>query len=284
MPSLTVICPLNSYSGAERALPSAYDAAMLLHAPLELFSAVEIPESAERRLEYLQNMASTTHEALRAGPSTSVVVDTHAPRAIAARAASPNIVTVMATSTVPLMHTGYVGSAAERVARDAHNPVVLVGPHAKTRLGDVDRVVVPCDGSALSERIQDEAVAWSRRLDVPLWFVTAISPEVQARSGYSLASEANYVRGVASRVHADWDVLHGSNPGKAIVDWAGNSLIAMTTHGRQGLSRLAFGSVATSITRWSTAPVLVSNGGPGRNAQPDDATRDASTARTTSTQ
>jgi len=47
---------------------------------------------------------------------------------------------------------------------------------------------------------------------------------------------------------------------EAIVDYAEQNdidLIVMTTHGRSGLSRLVFGSVAESVVRHAPCPVLL---------------------------
>ena len=74
-----------------------------------------------------------------------------------------------------------------------------------------------------------------------------------------MATEPGYVRRLATEVGAEWEVLHGPDPAKAIVQWAGSALIAMTTHGRSGLSRITIGSVTTAVTRWATGPVLVAN-------------------------
>lgn len=259
MDALTVVCPLNSQPDAERALPTAVDAGRLLGAPIRLFSAVEDQHLVARRDDYLATVAAA-HNIPGDTASRTVIVDPHAPRAIAEIAASPNVFTVMATSNSPLLHSGYVGSAAERVTRDAQNPVLLCGPHSTVRLGDVERVVVPCDGSPLSERVIDEAAAWARRLGVDLWIVTSISPNDASRAGYAPQSESSYVHRLAEPVGAQWEVLHGADPAKTIVGWAGNALIAMTTHGRTGLRRLTVGSVTVAVTRWSSAPVLVSNG------------------------
>ncbi len=256
---LTVVCPLNGNPSAERALPSAFDAAALFDAELTLFSAVVDSHMVGRRRDYLDLLGAQRRCSGAHLPLSDVVVDPHAPRAIAERSASPSVLTVMATSSQPLLHTGYIGSAAERTTREAFNPSLLVGPHNKTRLCDVDRVVVACDGSQLSESALPHARTWADRLDVELWVITSLSPRDLDGSGYSSAAEPTYVRRLAKRFDAQWEVLHGPDPAKAIVQWAGPSLIAMTSHGRNGLSRLTVGSVTTAVTRWATGPVLVAN-------------------------
>ena len=60
-------------------------------------------------------------------------------------------------------------------------------------------------------------------------------------------------------MRASVQVVEGA-PARAIFDLAeesGASLVAMTTHGRGGLTRMFYGSVAEDVLRNSTIPVLV---------------------------
>jgi nucleotide-binding universal stress UspA family protein len=257
---LTVVCPLADSPNAERALPSAYDAAAALGVSLELFSAVEDEHMVDRRQCHLEQAGTQTGGVGTDTPRVRVIVDPHAPRALAGRSASAEVLMVMATSSQPLMHTGYVGSAAERVVRESYHPVVLIGPHNQTRLGDVNRVVIACDGSALSEEIVPDACDWAERLSAEVWVVTMLDARHKGLANATPQTEANYVRRIASRINANWEVLHGHDPARTITDWAGpNALIALTSHGRSGFSRITVGSVATAVTRWATGPVLVGN-------------------------
>jgi nucleotide-binding universal stress UspA family protein len=58
----------------------------------------------------------------------------------------------------------------------------------------------------------------------------------------------------------NWDVLHSDHIADAIVDYADGvpaSLIAIATHGRTRLARLALGSVAAAVVHDASCPVLV---------------------------
>jgi nucleotide-binding universal stress UspA family protein len=60
-------------------------------------------------------------------------------------------------------------------------------------------------------------------------------------------------------IAAETAIVHGI-PADEILDYAtknGVDLIIMSTHGRSGVSRWAFGSVADRVLRHSTAPVLI---------------------------
>ena len=79
------------------------------------------------------------------------------------------------------------------------------------------------------------------------------------RSSYA----ARLARDIRRRSHHDaqYEVLHGNHPGKAIADFAesiGASLIVASTHGRTGLARLTLGSVAMEIVRHAPCPVVLS--------------------------
>lgn len=254
----SVICPVNGDERAERALDSAADVASLCSADLSLFSAVEDGHMVERRRAQVEDIAARRQSDGANEPiKVDIVVDPHAPRAIAERAGMGDTMVVMASSS-RLLHSGYIGSAAERVAREAANPTLIVGPSCQTRLAEVERVVVPCDESQLSESALAPGREWADRLGVELWVVTVLDPGDGA--GADLGTESGYVRRLANGVDANWEVLHGPDAAKTIVQWAGASLIAMTTHGRTGISRIALGSVTTSVVRWAEGPVLVSNG------------------------
>lgn len=191
-----------------------------------------------------------------ADPVAEVVVDPHAPQAIAQWALDERVAVVMASSGRTLLHPGYIGSAAEYVVRHAANPVLILGPCNHTRLADVSRVVAACDGSPVSEQVLPDAARLSDELGVALWIVTALGLEQPLLTGSS-EQESNYVRRLATGLAAEWDVLHGANPAQSIVDWEPSAMIAMTTHGHGGFRRLRLGSVTAAVIRHATGPLLI---------------------------
>lgn len=260
-----VICPINGRARADRALEPAAEAALALGAKLTLLSAVETDLDFEPQAAYLQeksDILSSRFENLVLRPR--VLVEPHAPEAIAAQSNENNVV-VMATSTSPLLHDGYVGSAAEHVVRGSHRPTMLVGPHCERSISSLERVLVPIDGSALSEAALPVGEWWADRLGLELEIISVISAHdvetaTQALGPQVAGHESLYVKRRAEAYHGTWDVLHRDDPAAAIVDEArGVSLIVMSTHGRSGLRRLVMGSVATSVVRDSLAPVVVVN-------------------------
>ncbi len=85
-------------------------------------------------------------------------------------------------------------------------------------------------------------------------------------AGISPAAESNMVARAANIMERltsrpiDYDTLHGSDPAKAIVDFARHAnvaIMALATHGRSGADRVLHGSVAMGVIRHGTQPVLV---------------------------
>jgi nucleotide-binding universal stress UspA family protein len=171
---------------------------------------------------------------------------------------------VMSTHGYTSLHTMVVPSTTEAVLRQAPREFVVVGPHYEAGLhGDPKRVVVCVDGSPLAESMVGTAGSWARALGVPVEIVEVVPP--RAQTAPSDVVESGYAVGLARRLHAagidaSWETLHGNHPAQTIVDYAGSqpgTLLAMTTHGRTGLSRILAGSVTLDVVRHSPTPVLL---------------------------
>ncbi|MBX3330147.1 MAG: universal stress protein [Nitrospira sp.] len=171
-----------------------------------------------------------------------------------------------------------LGSTAERVIKQAPCPVltVRVAPiHGET---DVDvppcirHVLVPVDFSSPSLDALEYAIQVVDRFGARLTIVHVLEPiyfdlelglgrieqEVQKRTHWEtqLDGLAQVVRG---RGLAAGSVVLGGIPSESIVTYARGQccdLIVMGTHGRRGLTRLRYGSVAESVLRQAPCPVL----------------------------
>jgi nucleotide-binding universal stress UspA family protein len=163
-----------------------------------------------------------------------------------------------------------LGSHAEEAIRELRVPMLLVGPHVKPDLATrFDSVVVCTDGTATSRAIVPEVSSWIRSLRLRAWVVQVLDPESRLaleESGEEPAIEVGVVHSLAASLLSrdgagiNWDVLHSDHTADAIVDYARRlpaSLIAMATHGRTGLARLALGSVAANVVHDAACPALV---------------------------
>lgn len=184
-------------------------------------------------------------------------------------AAGEEALVCMRTAGSLLPHHGHFGSIAEGVVRRLDRPVVLVGPKADPSIDrELRRVVVPVDGSKLSEMALPAAADLARILEVPVWVVTVISQKDQRRAEAALhgtpSAESGFVAALArdvareQGVRVEFEVLHIADPADAILDFASNdAIVVMSTHGRTGLARFFAGSVTTSVVARAEHPVVV---------------------------
>jgi nucleotide-binding universal stress UspA family protein len=144
-----------------------------------------------------------------------------------------------------------------------------------------ERLLVPVDFGPASERAADIAVAIADKLGATVELVHSFHvptiaygegiatyvPYDDLRRDAEKALEAERAR-VAARAPSIQAALVEGDPRDRIADLAterGADLIVMGTHGRRGLSRVVFGSVAERIVRTSPVPVLTVGSGPAAN-------------------
>jgi nucleotide-binding universal stress UspA family protein len=167
------------------------------------------------------------------------------------------------------------GSVAERVLRGCARPVFVATPAALDRAGPearFQRVLVPLDGSALAEQILPLVSAFARRFQSEVlllraeWSISAVSgpyapdvaslrPLAEVQASLEPARKRLEADGVTARVLA----VYGPEATE-ILDAAEREhvdLVAMSTHGRSGLSRWIYGSVAEHVLRHCHRPLLI---------------------------
>ncbi|HEV3029299.1 MAG TPA: universal stress protein [Planctomycetota bacterium] len=135
-----------------------------------------------------------------------------------------------------------------------------------------ERILVPLDGSPRAELILNQVARILRREDSELLFVRTVSPiadlhqsgEKESSMDTARHAAEQYIKDLVARfkergAHARGRVLVGSAPETilAVAEEEGSTMIAMTTHGRTGISRWLMGSVAEKVVRASSVPVLL---------------------------
>jgi nucleotide-binding universal stress UspA family protein len=151
-----------------------------------------------------------------------------------------------------------------------------------------EQLLVPLDGSRFAEAALDKAVELAARLKSKVILFNAITPldriigetlpwgsldpeadqvpvgvarerfeaeKRRAQAYFDTLKDKYRTRGVEMETH-----LEEGDAAEAILrfaDSSGVSLIVMSTHGRGGLARLRFGSVADAVVRNSRTPVLL---------------------------
>jgi nucleotide-binding universal stress UspA family protein len=144
----------------------------------------------------------------------------------------------------------------------------------KGSTGVYKRVLVPLDGSKLAEDILPLAERVSRGLNIPVHLLTVI-PQDAAAATSAAGSDASlqaaqkaqdYLRVVHERLSRRIGPaqVQMSVPiarvAEAIVQEAesvSETLIALSSHGRSGLTRMVLGSVAHKVLHGTTAPVFL---------------------------
>jgi nucleotide-binding universal stress UspA family protein len=126
------------------------------------------------------------------------------------------------------------------------------------------RILVPLDGSALSERSVEVAVRLARAMEGEIvLFAVADPAETSGHADQIREDHESQFERVAARCAGVPTQQRIDTRGEA----AGGILdavrelevdhIVMTTHGRSGLSRLAQGSVAEEVLRNATVPITL---------------------------
>jgi len=132
------------------------------------------------------------------------------------------------------------------------------------------RMLVPLDGSSLAEavlpQVQDLVKALGAEVFVLRVAAAHVFPGVDpTEKEVDVVQKAEaYVTEVADRLRTAGILVHSSvRYGEAAEEILGHirdnaiDLVAMSTHGRSGLSRLVMGSVAEQVVRHATVPVLL---------------------------
>lgn len=135
-----------------------------------------------------------------------------------------------------------------------------------------DKILVPLDGSKTAECALGHVIDIVRGCRVPevdlLFVVEPILPGLYetTKQAYELLRSwgMDYLARVGKSLAGDGitakPVIVEGRAADTIVDYAGENhidLIIMSTHGRSGPSRWAFGSVADKVVRTSKVPVLL---------------------------
>lgn len=135
----------------------------------------------------------------------------------------------------------------------------------------IKTILVPLDGSELAEQVLPYASELARRADADLLLLTSIQPvgiwdatatAINWEREERLAQE--YLDAQKGRLEADGVKVrvkrqHGEAAANILetADAENVSLIAISTHGRSGLSRWLFGSVADRIVQSAHVPLLM---------------------------
>lgn len=167
-----------------------------------------------------------------------------------------------------------LGSVSDQLVRRSPVPVIVTRECMRFPIQTLNSVLVPLDSSPLSERAIPWAKALARQTDARIALVSVMDlNRVAAYAGisqpYELEEEARdlargYLDDMVRRlrregIRATWEVRLG-RPADEIIraaDTIAADLVVMSSHGRGGLRRWAFGSVTDDVLRGGNTPVMV---------------------------
>lgn len=146
-------------------------------------------------------------------------------------------------------------------------------PTKAFKVMQVKHVLVPLDGSTLSERALPFGADQARLYGCPLTLLRARTvPMAVWQDGQiaippddlELDRTREYLEGHAGRLRAQGLTVHAESPmgepAEVILDFAAQKdvdLIVMTSHGLTGFKRWLYGSVAERVVRHAPCPTLI---------------------------
>jgi nucleotide-binding universal stress UspA family protein len=278
----SVVVPLDGSELAEAALLYGKALAERFGATLYLIRVVDIDAPADVAAAAREYLAKTAQKVgiaaeitVRYGDPAAEIVD------LVLELPDPAI--TMTTHGRSGLGRWLYGSVADRVVRNAGVPVLLIRSSMPQREpGVVRSIMVPVDGSALAEAVIPYAKELARRFDATIQLVrVAETPEIYSLlsvpAGASASAEVldqlaqqlvetatTYVNELAERLRSEGlrvepHVLEGIAPEQLLAFERERKpdLVVMATHGRSGLSRVVFGSVAERLLREGTVPLFL---------------------------
>lgn len=151
-----------------------------------------------------------------------------------------------------------LGSASADLVRSSPSPTILVGPDCEAPSATT-RLVVAVDGSPDSLGALDVASRLSTRLAVPLELVE-VAETMPYSSDVAESAELHRLAASVDPPVRRWDVLHGSDVPRALVDHIGAErgvILVVGSHGASPGRPNVMGGTAARTVRHSPVPVLV---------------------------
>ena len=286
-----ILVPLDGSTFSEGVLPYVRAVARAIKVPVELLYVNDPTRLAPfsppmQGGEYLERVAQSFHgiaavrRTVELGDPASVIVDL--------AAAQTGTLVAMTTHGYSATRRWLLGSVADKVLHGSKNHLLLVRPAEGGGAGEayLKTVLVPLDGSGLAEKILSPVAELASLLTLEVVLVRVLThvyfappdtilplfsqyvPNQKELWAEARSEVERYLSAKAEELRAQGLPLvsslaiEGSAGGAAaeIIDLAKRTtenLVAMSTHGRSGMSRWILGSVTERVVRYSQDPVLV---------------------------
>ncbi|MBW2553310.1 MAG: universal stress protein [Deltaproteobacteria bacterium] len=169
-----------------------------------------------------------------------------------------------------------LGSVADKVSKISHIPVLLYRSTGEDMPDShYKNILIPLDGSHLSESILPRARHLVELFEAKVWFLHVINTSlaesftvlkdcISEREEEIIEKIRSYFSTLEKRIKETGTsyelVIEKGNPAETIFDFASENeidLIAMSTHGHGGISSCFLGNVANKVVQSSSKPVLL---------------------------
>jgi nucleotide-binding universal stress UspA family protein len=176
----------------------------------------------------------------------------------------------------------WLGSVADELTRISPVPLLLIRPQTALPATRFRRILVPLDGSPLAETVVEHAIRMAKLEPEAEIVLLGVLPDdstpvlgpasllrpsaaSEERARKREAATRAYLDGIAARVRsaglgATARIQAARAVAATILETARSErvdLVALSTHGRSGLLRMALGSVADKVVRGSQTPILL---------------------------
>jgi nucleotide-binding universal stress UspA family protein len=168
------------------------------------------------------------------------------------------------------------GSVAERIMSQAPCPTLIINARHGAPEGAPGKILIPLDGSVLAEHALQPALDLAQLLDAELYLLSVttsgelrIETDSKAEAFADIESgevvqAKDYLQALAEnldyeKVNYAVEIASGT-VAEAIMDYAaenGMDLIIMSSHGRTGLKRWVYGSVAEKLLRSACCATMI---------------------------
>jgi nucleotide-binding universal stress UspA family protein len=251
-----ILAPLDGSPASESIL--AY-VEMILAAKDANVTLVQVSEDERAARDYLSGIAhklrsrgAVVDTAVLSGDPAQVLVD------MTIRGGYSMV--MMATRGKGALRRLLFGSTAEKILEHAAIPVFIAHPGEK--VGLLRRIVVPLDGSHRSASILKPLIPLAKALGARMVFATIVSPVGKEDLPVDLAAKNLFAEQKSAEdagVRTEFNVRYGDAATEILgmAEGEPGTLIALSTHGRTGLDKVRFGSVAEKLLRKGGFPMLV---------------------------
>ncbi len=284
-----ILVPLDGSELSEQALPLAEELAGQLGSKVVV---LQVSESTESGLYHMQELYINQIAQRVANMVRKYRADAQVEPVIIIGSAAEEIIKYIDRNDIGLVVMGThgrsgitrwaVGSVASKVVRGTKTPVLMTRtkaakPPEKSRL--LSKVLVPLDGSEVGEAALPFVTELASKLDLEIILFQMVAIAYHVYSSGEIVSQVPYTEQemepikksvkayldkVAEKLAARGTKVRTQTRTGAAAEGIIRAeeelavdLVAMSTHGRSGVSRWVFGSVAARVLQQGTKPLLL---------------------------